>query len=171
MSGPQRELAQQDRWRIIGGWLHRERTRAGRTQQDLTAGLTPEVSVRRLHLLENGMGEPTEAELGALVAALGSSRADLDAHVQDQLLMLLLGSPSEPVGLPTIVIVPPTEPQGEPLDGLLTLVRLYQEPSAADAGEVTLSGRAVESLAARRGLTGLECWQLLARFIPGDRLD
>lgn len=164
MSGPQRELAQQDRWRIIGTWLHRRRTAAHLTQQDLAARLDPVISVRRLHVLENGVGEPTEAELTALVAALGSSRAELDGFVQDGLLQLLLGPSVEPLGLPTIVIVPPTEPQGEPADALLTLVRLYQEQSAGH-DEVTLTGRAVESLAARRGMSGLECWQLLARFM------
>lgn len=170
MSGPQRELAPQDRWRIIGAWLHRQRTEAGLTQQDLAGRLAPAVSVRRLHVVENGVGEPTEAELTSLLEVFGATRADFDGVVQDQLLQLLLGSPLEPLGLPTIVIVPPTAPQGEPVDGLLTLVRLYQEPTATQ-GEVTLSGTAVESLAARRGLPGLECWQLLARFIPGDRVD
>lgn len=168
MSGSPRELAQQDRWRIAGRWLSERRTALGLSPQDLVDRVGMSVTLRRLHILENGVGEPSDAELDLLVAELGEQRASLDSHVQDELLTLLLGGSSAPQGLPTIVIVPPTEPQGPPADRLLSLVRLYQESTVAD-GEITLTGTAVESLAERYGISGLECWQLLARFIPGER--
>ena len=167
MAASPRELAQQDRWRIIGGWLQGARAGVGLSHADVVARAESPLTVRRLLALEAGAGEPSAAEIDTLLSVFGRPRADLDQHVQDQLLSLLVGSPVDLPALPTIVIVPPEEPQGEPADGLLGLVRLYVD-SGSGRAEVTLSGRAIESLAQRRAMSALDCWQILARYIPSE---